>query len=130
MFCSHCGKEIPDDSVKCPDCGAEVKQPAPEKKENFLEKTHPCTLTALLISGVIAILSIFNIVFMARQNPTVLADILLYTGIAVFILSLIGYQKSEKNANDKLYNLISLASALFAILMSIISYIVWMALLF
>ena len=130
MFCSHCGKEIPDDSVKCPDCGAEVKQPAPEKKENFLEKTHPCTLTALLISGVIAILSIFYIVFMARQNPTVLADILLYTGIAVFILSLIGYQKSEKNANDKLYNLISLASALFAILMSIISYIVWMALLF
>ena len=130
MFCSHCGKKIPDGSEKCPDCGAEVKQPAPEKKENFLEKTHPCTLTALLISGVIAILSIFNIVFMARQNPTVLADILLYAGIAAFILSLFGYQKSEKNANDKLYNLISLASALFAILMSIISYIVWMALLF
>ena len=21
MFCSNCGKEIPDDSVKCPDCG-------------------------------------------------------------------------------------------------------------
>ena len=130
MFCSHCGKEIPDGSEKCPDCGAEVKRAEPEKKKNFLEKTHPCTLTALLISGVIAILSIFNIVFMARQNPTVLADILLYAGIAAFILSLFGYQKSEKNANDKLYNLISLASALFAILMSIISYIVWMALLF
>ena len=42
MFCNNCGKEIPDGSAKCPDCGAEIKkEQQPIKKETamgFLEK--------------------------------------------------------------------------------------------
>ena len=33
MFCSKCGKEIPDDSVFCPSCGAKVTPIAPEAAE-------------------------------------------------------------------------------------------------
>ena len=44
MFCNNCGKEIPDGSAKCPDCGAEIKkEQQPIKKETamgFLEKYH------------------------------------------------------------------------------------------
>jgi len=28
MFCSHCGKEIPENSKFCPNCGGEVKGPS------------------------------------------------------------------------------------------------------
>ncbi len=127
MFCSHCGKEISDDSVKCPDCGAEVKRAEPEKKKNFLEEMHPCTLTALLLSALIVIFTIFNIVFLALRNPTVFVTTLLYCGVAAFILTLFGYRKSEKKPLDKLLHLICLGCALLAILMVIISYIVFMA---
>lgn len=130
MFCSHCGKEIPDDSVKCPDCGAEVKRAEPEKKTNFLEEMHPCTLTALLLSALIVIFTIFNIVFLARNNPTVFITPLLYCGVAAFILTLFGYRKSEKKPLDKLLHLICIGCAMLAILMVLISYIVYMALFF
>jgi TM2 domain-containing membrane protein YozV len=30
MFCSKCGKQIPDDSVFCPECGAKVGVDQPE----------------------------------------------------------------------------------------------------
>ena len=33
MFCTKCGKEIPDDSVFCPSCGAQVNASAPEAPE-------------------------------------------------------------------------------------------------
>lgn len=70
MFCSNCGKEIPDDSVKCPDCGQEIKreQPQTNKKDalSFLEKLHPFTLTALVLSALSVLLFIFEIVFMAK----------------------------------------------------------------
>lgn len=29
MFCSKCGKQIPDDSVFCPECGQSLSQAAP-----------------------------------------------------------------------------------------------------
>ena len=132
MFCSNCGKEIPDDSVKCPDCGQEVKreQPQTNKKDalSFLEKLHPCTLTALLLSALSVILFIFDIVFLAKNMPTTLTTLLLYLGIGGVLLSSIGYTKSEKKAFDKLLNLINLGCALLAILMAIVSFIVLMAL--
>ena len=31
MFCSKCGKQIPDDSVFCPGCGARLQGGAPEE---------------------------------------------------------------------------------------------------
>ena len=133
MFCSNCGKEIPDDSVKCPDCGQEVKreQPQTNKKDalSFLEKLHPCTMTALLLSALSVILFIFEIVFMAK-NPIFASarTLLLYFGIGGVLLTSIGYQKSEKKAFDKLINLINLGCALLAVLMAIISFIVLMAL--
>ena len=130
MFCSHCGKEIPDDSVKCPDCGAEVKRAEPEKKTNFLEEMHPCTLTALLLSALIVIFTIFNIVFLARNNPSVFITPLLSCGVAALILTLFGYRKSEKKPLDKLLHLICIGCAMLAILMVLISYIVYMALFF
>ena len=45
MFCSNCGKEIPDDSVKCPDCGQEVKreQPQTNKKDALFLLGRNCT---------------------------------------------------------------------------------------
>ena len=133
MFCSNCGKEIPDDSVKCPDCGQEVKreQPQTNKKDaiSFLENLHPCTMTALLLSALSVILFIFEIVFMAK-NPLFASvrTLLLYLGVGGVLLSSIGYQKSEKKAFDKLLNLINLGCALLAVLMAIVSYIVLMAL--
>ena len=133
MFCSNCGKEIPDDSVKCPDCGQEVKRELPQtnKKDalSFLEKLHPCTMTALLLSALSVILFIFEIVFMAK-NPLFASarTLLLYFGIGGMLLSLLGYRKSEKKALDKLINLINLGCALLAVLMAIISFIVLMAL--
>lgn len=30
MFCSNCGKEVPNDAVFCPECGTEVRKPAPQ----------------------------------------------------------------------------------------------------
>ena len=131
MFCSNCGKEIPDDSVRCPDCGQEVKpeQPQTNKKDaiSFLEKLHPCTLTALLLSTLSVILFIFDIVLLAKNMPMTLATLLLYLGIGGVLLSSIGYQKSEKKAFDKLLNLINLGCALLAVLMAIVSFIVLMA---
>ena len=131
MFCSNCGKEIPDDSVKCPDCGTEIKRETQTKKKEALllpEKMHPCTITALLLSALSAIFFIFDIVFLAKNMPATLATLLLYLGIGGVLLSLIGYTKSEKKALDKLINLINLGCALLAILMAIISFIVLMAL--
>src|SRR5574344_41082 len=42
MYCYHCGKEIPDDSVYCPYCGSEQKKtetPHEEKSEGFYQET-------------------------------------------------------------------------------------------
>ena len=133
MFCSNCGKEIPDDSVKCPDCGQEIKreQPQTNKKDalSFLEKLHPFTMTALVLSALSVLLFIFEIVFMAK-NPLFASarTLLLYFGIGGMLLSLLGYWKSEKKSFDKLLNLINLGCALLAILMAIVSFIVLMAL--
>ena len=81
MFCSNCGKEIPDVSVRCSDCGQEDKpeQPQTNKKNaiSFLEKLHPCTLTALLLSTLSVILFIFDIVLLAKNMPMTLATLLL-----------------------------------------------------
>ena len=132
MFCSNCGKEIPDGSTKCPDCGQEVKheQPRTNKKEaiSFLEKMHPCTLTALVLSALSVIFFIFEIVFMAK-NPLFASvrTLLIYLGIGGILLSLIGYGKGEKKAPDKLLCLINIGCALLAILIAIVSYIVLMA---
>ena len=112
MFCNNCGKEIPDGSAKCPDCGAEIKkEQQPIKKETamgFLEKHHPFTLTALVLSALSVLLFIFEIVFMAK-NPLFASarTLLLYFGIGGMLLSLLGYRKSEKKALDKLFNLIN-----------------------
>lgn len=132
MFCNNCGKEIPDGSAKCPDCGAEIKkEQQPIKKETamgFLEKHHPFTLTALVLSTLSVLLFIFEIVFMAK-NPLFASarTLLLYFGIGGMLLSLLGYRKSEKKALDKLFNLINLGCALLAILIAIVSFIVLMA---
>ena len=132
MFCRNCGKEIPDDSVKCPDCGQEIKreQPQTNKKDalSFLEKLHHCTMTALLLSALSVILFIFEIVFMAK-NPLFASvrTLLIYLGIGGVLLSSIGYQKSEKKGLDKLLCLINIGCALLAVLMAIISFIVLMA---
>ena len=114
MFCNNCGKEIPDGSAKCPDCGAEIKkEQQPIKKETamgFLEKHHPFTLTALVLSALSVLLFIFEIVFMAK-NPLFASarTLLLYFGIGGMLLSLLGYRKSEKKALDKLYSEIARA---------------------
>ena len=31
MFCRHCGSQIPDNTVLCPNCGAPVEPPAPQQ---------------------------------------------------------------------------------------------------
>ncbi|MBR0376139.1 MAG: zinc ribbon domain-containing protein, partial [Firmicutes bacterium] len=31
MFCRHCGSQIPDNTVLCPNCGAPVEPPEPQQ---------------------------------------------------------------------------------------------------
>lgn len=38
MFCGHCGRQIPDDSIFCPLCGASLTNQAPVKKD-FSQET-------------------------------------------------------------------------------------------
>jgi len=42
MYCYHCGKEIPDDSIYCPYCGSEQKKteaPHEDKSQGFYQET-------------------------------------------------------------------------------------------
>lgn len=65
MFCKECGKEIPDGSVHCPECGAKLVDDAPKvqgnAEESFFQKNKKilvgCCVGLLVVFLLVAILS-------------------------------------------------------------------------
>lgn len=53
MYCKHCGKEIPDDSLFCAGCGKSISDSAVPVEIETGKKKHPILVTIVLIFGII-----------------------------------------------------------------------------
>ena len=85
MFCSHCGKEIPDSARFCPECSAEVSaSQTPAPAENPVHATQPKQNTLCLIGFVIALISL-------------LLNFWGIVGIAATIISVLGLQQAKSS---------------------------------
>lgn len=83
MFCSHCGKEIPDSARFCPECSAEVTagQTSPAA-ESTAPAASPKQNTLSLIGFVVALISL-------------LLNFWGIVGIAATIISVLGLQQAK-----------------------------------
>ena len=61
MYCPNCGKEIPDESKFCPECGYTITQKAEElKKDVPVKKKFNLLLLISMIIGVIYLREFHN----------------------------------------------------------------------
>ena len=106
MFCKHCGKEIADDAVVCPECGRSVDSSVAASTIDFFEEepatpvidnatnnttnntTNNATKNAT-DSGTYSILSIIGFAFSFVAT------------IAGLILSILGYQEAKRLGDIK-----------------------------
>ena len=64
MYCTKCGKEIPNNSMSCSYCGATILN-KPETPMNVLaEDNEPLSTSAYLGMLIISVIPILNLVFM------------------------------------------------------------------
>ena len=71
MYCYHCGKEIPDDSIYCPYCGSEQKHGGTEqeeKTEGFYQEAPEYDHHADL--GGLDLFTLFRKLMDERRGPT------------------------------------------------------------
>lgn len=102
MYCSHCGKEIPNGSKFCPECGFDISTKSAENtydtKDNAnhnKKKIPPLSIFALIISflWLYSIVGVFFAVIdicMDKSNKYnhVVSFIALTVGVCVFAISL------------------------------------------
>lgn len=53
MYCTNCGKQIPNDSVFCENCGAKVSTPQSEKEAPQTNRQQPSSMMAEKQSGIL-----------------------------------------------------------------------------
>lgn len=85
MFCKHCGKEIDDKAMVCPNCGVgtdNIAAMARTSEEN-VSKANPCAIIGFIFSLVAVIFTFIVFVY--------------WVAFAVgFVLSIIGLVKAKK----------------------------------
>jgi hypothetical protein len=109
MYCYHCGKEIPDDSIYCPYCGSEQKHGGTEQEEktegfyqeapeydhhaeqmaSYAHTTHVFSILALVFGAIGGLIGpIFGIISLTRHpsNQDKAMDIV---GISCYVLWMI-----------------------------------------
>lgn len=99
MFCPNCGKEIADNAIMCPSCGAPVKKEAEANPVNVSEKDWLTTLLLCFFLGGLGIHS-----FYVGKTGIGIVQLLTLGGCGIwtlidFIMIIIG---SYKDAEGKL----------------------------
>jgi len=93
MFCSKCGKAIPDDSVFCPECGASLgKEQASLSSSSGEEVSSALNIGIIAASLFIPLVGfIMGIIYMNDKNPKKqkAGKIWLWVGIGAAILYLL-----------------------------------------
>jgi len=119
MFCINCGKEIPEGSAFCPECGVTQHDTAPQNSYtgSFSSPTNQPTvqkapynvmcIIGLVISGISLLLNFWGIV-----------------GIVGTIISVVGLSHcKQKNENGKAFAIIGIVIGVFSILYAMFSLI-------
>ena len=82
MYCSNCGKELADNAVMCPGCGAPTKnQCPPEIDPNLSDRDWIVTLILCIFLGTLGIHS-----FYAKKTGIGIAQLLTAGGCGVWTL--------------------------------------------
>lgn len=93
VFCSKCGDSIPEDSLFCPECGAELRSGhAPPASTVTPDESGGVSIALLVLSIIIPIAGlVIGLVFRRSSSPPKrhAGNVYLWTAIAAFVLGVI-----------------------------------------
>ncbi len=102
MYCKHCGKELSDEAIMCPDCGTPTEKGSARKPERIsgTPQKRTCAVTGFVLS-IICFVATFVLVTIemcfGRLGTTDTLAIL--PGLAGLIFSIFGLGEAKKNGD-------------------------------
>lgn len=115
MYCRKCGKEIPENSKFCPECGEQLAEE--EVSEQDLDSSHFTNSSTAYVFNYYPIYAICtSVVAIIASSVPVFS---LIAAIGSLILSIYAYNCSKNTGNRKVFSLVMLIVSIVLIIYSV-----------